>query len=59
MPPKKNDPKKPVAVAGQAPTFTITEDELNEAKTLPTLNDFVFTNLYAFRMLRNHKRLTG
>ena len=55
MPPKKIDPK-----AGGKPSIpvtTITEDELNEAAKLPKLNDFVFSNLFAFRMLRNETRL--
>lgn len=55
MGPKKDDKKKgaPVAAGNGAPTVTITEEELAEAKTLPELNDFVFANLYAFRMCRN------
>ena len=58
MGPKKDDKKKAPVVAGSgAPVITITEEELAEAKTLPELNDFVFTNLYAFRMCRNQKRL--
>ena len=57
MGPKKDDKKKAGVVGTGVPTVTITEDELAEAKALPPLNDFVFTNLYAFRMTRNHKRL--
>lgn len=57
MPPKKQDPKGKVAAAGAAPVTTISEEELAEAAKLPRLNDFVFTNMYAFRMLRNETRL--
>ena len=55
MPPKKDDKKK-APVAGAA-VVTITEDELAEAATLPDIDDFVFTNLYAFKITRNHSRL--
>lgn len=30
---------------------------MHEAASLPHLNDFVFTNLYAFKMTRNEARL--
>jgi len=52
---KKDDKKKGAgaAVPGQAPTYTINEDELEQAKALPYLNDFIFTNLYAFKLTRN------
>lgn len=56
MPPKKDDKKKGPAVPGGA-TETINEDKLNEANELPALDDFVFTNLYAFKMRRNQDRL--
>ena len=52
MPPKKDDKKKGAPVVGAAVT-TITEDELTEAESLPPLKDFVFANLYAFKMTRN------
>lgn len=38
--------------------MTITEEDLAEAVNLPQINDFVFTNLYAFKMCRNESRLT-
>lgn len=57
MPPKKADAKGKAPVAGGAPVTTISEDELAEAAKLPQLNDFVFSNMYAFRMLRNQNRL--
>ena len=57
MPPKKDDKKKGAQPTAGAPVQTITEDELNEAKDLPQLNDFVFTNLFAFKMTRNQDRL--
>ena len=58
MGPKKDDKKKGAAGgAGAGPTVTISEDELNEAKSLPTINDFVFTAFYAFKMTRNQSRL--
>ena len=59
MPPaKKDDKKKGGAPAGvTAAAHTITEDELEEAKGLPQLNDFIFTNLYAFKYTRNEARL--
>ena len=59
MPPKKDDKKKgaPVTSAGGTPIITITEDELAEAQTLPELNDFIFTNIFAFKKVRNHNRL--
>ena len=44
MPPKKDDKKKGPQVPAGA-TETINEDKLNEAKELPPLDDFVFTNL--------------
>lgn len=56
MGPKKDDKKKGQAGAGglgAGPTVTISEDELNEAKSLPPINDFIFTTLYAFKMTRN------
>jgi hypothetical protein len=56
MPPKKDDKKK--SAAPTTAVVTISEDELLEAQTLPELNDFVFTNLYAFKMTRNQSRLT-
>lgn len=53
MPPKKDDkkPKGPAAV-GQA-VITISEDDLNAARNLNPLNDFIFANLFAFKMVRN------
>lgn len=58
MPPKKDDKKKGAQpIVGGAPVVTISEDELNEASELPRLNDFIFTNLYAFKMVRNQDRL--
>jgi hypothetical protein len=60
MPPKKDDKKKggqAVVSAGGTPIFTITEDELTEAETLPELNDFIFTNIFAFKKVRNQTRL--
>jgi hypothetical protein len=57
MPPKKDDKKKPGAGAVAGATETITEDNLNAAKELPSLDDFVFTNLFAFKMTRNQPRL--
>ena len=52
MPPKKDDKTKGAPVVGAA-VHSITEDELQEAESLPNINDFVFTNLYAFKMTRN------
>ena len=60
MGPKKDDKKKAqggAGAAGAGPTVTISEDELAEAKTLPSVNDFVFMNLCAFKMTRNQSRL--
>ena len=57
MPPKKADPKKNAPLPGAA-FVSITEEELTEAENLPSLNDIVFTNLYAFKMVRNQQRLT-
>jgi len=57
MPPKKDDKKKGAPVNLGA-TETINEDNLNAAKDLPMLDDFVFTNLYAFKLTRNKSRLT-
>jgi len=57
MPPKKDDKKKGAQPIAGAPVVTIAEDELNEAKSLPRLNDFIFTNMYAFKMTRNQNRL--
>ena len=54
MGPKKDDKKKGAAGAGAGPTVTISEDELNEAKSLPNILDFVFTTFYAFKMTRNN-----
>lgn len=58
MPPKKDDKKKAQQQAQGPAIITITDDELAEAQTLPQLNDFVFTNLHAFKMCRNQVRLT-
>jgi hypothetical protein len=52
MPPKKDDKKKGAPVVSGAVTL-ITEEELAEAESLPKINDFVFTNLFAFKMIRN------
>lgn len=38
-------------------TVTISEEEFQEARKLPNINDFVFTNLYGFKMTRNQSRL--
>ena len=48
---KKQDAKKAGgAAAGTGePTVLITEAELEEAKTLPAIKDYVFTNVYAFK----------
>lgn len=57
MPPKKDDKKKGGPQVPAGATETINEDKLNEAKELPALDDFVFTNLYAFKLRRNQDRL--
>ena len=59
MGPKKDDKKKAgLAVAGGGPqSITISEDEFNEAKQLPHIKDFIFVNLFAFKMTRNESRL--
>ena len=57
MGPKKDDKKKGAHPVLGAAVQTITEDELHEAASLPHLNDFVFTNFYAFKMTRNEARL--
>ncbi len=57
MPPKKEDKKKGTAPQLAGATQTITEDELNEAKTLPHIKDFVFFNLFAFKQPQNEQRL--
>ena len=60
MPPKKDDKKKgaqAVTSVGGTPIVTISEEELAEAQTLPELNDFIFTNIYAFKKVRNETRL--
>lgn len=49
MPPKKKDDKKNL---GQA-----VEEDTSDAASLPTLNDFVFFNLYAFKYRRNRINL--
>lgn len=59
MPPKGKDDKKKGALATVAvgAVYTITEEELEDAKNLPYLNDFIFCNLYAFKNNRNQKRV--
>jgi hypothetical protein len=57
MGPKKDDKKKGAQPVLGAAVVSITEEELAEAESLPHLNDFVFTNLYSFKMKRNHARL--
>ena len=57
MPPKKDDKKKPGAPAPGAAVVTIGEDELTEAESLPEINDFIFTDMYAFKLTRNQSRL--
>ena len=55
---KKADPKKGGAAPGSGePTVLITEAELEEAKALPSIKDYVFTNIYAFKQTRNENRL--
>lgn len=53
MPPKKDDKKKGAPIAAGVAVITISQDEIDEAETLPVINDVVFTNLYAFKMCRN------
>lgn len=50
MPPKKKT--GPAGAAGMP-----IENDLSDLMNLPKLNDFVFTNLYAFKYRRNQKRL--
>lgn len=62
MGPKKDDKNKKAAggtaaAGGAGPTVTISEDELNAAKEMPPIKDFVFFNLFAFRLTRNLARL--
>ena len=59
MPPKKDEKKGKNVVASQATgeMKLISEHELEEARHLPQLNDFVFTTLLAFKMVRNQARL--
>ena len=60
MGPKKDDKKKGAPGAGGpggSVTVTISEEELNEAKSLPVINDYIFTNFYAFKLNRNRSRL--
>ena len=57
MPPKKDDKKKGQPVVAGVAIVTITQDELDEAESLPPLNDVVFTNLMAFKMCRNQTRV--
>ena len=56
---KKADAKKAGGMAAGAgePTVTISEAELEEAKSLPPIRDYIFTNLYAFKQTRNENRL--
>lgn len=47
---KKADAKKGTPNAGTGePTVLISEAELEEAKGLPVIKDYVFTNVYAFK----------
>ena len=57
MPPKKDDKKKPGAAVAEGATQLITADQLESAKELPDIDSFVFTNLFAFKLVRNQKRL--
>ena len=57
MPPKKDDKKKPGAPVAEGATQLITADQLESAKELPDIDSFVFTNLFAFKLVRNQKRL--
>jgi hypothetical protein len=50
MPPKK-DAKKP------GMPNAIADEDLSDVKDLPTLHDFVFTNLYSFKYRKNLKLL--
>lgn len=59
MGPKKDDKKKGQAAQLGAAVVTITQDELDEAESLPNIRDVVFTNLYAFKLCRNQLRLQG
>jgi hypothetical protein len=53
MPPKKDDKKKGGAASSGGPTETISADNLEVCKDLPPIDSFVFTNLFAFKMVRN------
>jgi hypothetical protein len=53
MPPKKDDKKKPGAPVAEGATQLITADQLESAKELPDIDSFVFTNLFAFKLVRN------
>ena len=57
MPPKKDDKKKPGSAVAEGATQLITADQLESAKELPEIDSFVFTNLFAFKLVRNQKRL--
>lgn len=57
MPPKKDDKKKVGAPVHAGATETITADQLEAAKDLPHIDSFIFTNLFAFKLVRNQTRL--
>jgi hypothetical protein len=59
MPPKKDEKKGKSMLPTQATgeIKLISEHELEEARHFPQLNDFVFTTLFAFKMVRNQVRL--
>ena len=52
MPPKKMNAS---SKAGAASTFV--DEDLSDAASLPALNEFIFTNFYAFKYRKNRDRI--
>ena len=59
MPPKKADPKD--AKKGGAPGAggLIVDDDYSDLPTLPTLNNYLFTTLAAFKYKKNLARISA
>ena len=51
MPPKNNVPQK------GAKNATATENDLSDVASLPQINDFIFTTIYAFKYRRTQSKV--
>ena len=50
-------PKKAAAGSKSGATSTFADEDLSDVARLPQLNEFIFTNFYAFKYRKNLKTL--